>query len=209
MPDSPVLDLGFARLDLGREQRQGLAEVVYARPAGRIHSRRGRGRDRRLAGRRRGPRRRHRHRPHPGRPAVICWINPFTGLVGDMLLDAGTRQLPDRPNVASVALGAAASVIGAETVEVLETNLDDVSGETLGYVISRALAIGALDAWVTPAVMKKGRPAHVLHVLTRPEDTPALRELIFAETGTLGIRCAAVSRADGDIRGRPGVTTVR
>ncbi len=71
---------------------------------------------------------------------------------------AGARQLPDRPNVASVALGAAASVVGAETVEVLETNLDDVSGETLGYVISRALAVGALDAWVTPAVMKKGGP---------------------------------------------------
>ncbi|HEY5019184.1 MAG TPA: nickel pincer cofactor biosynthesis protein LarC [Streptosporangiaceae bacterium] len=108
---------------------------------------------------------------------------------------AGTRQLPDRANVASVTLGTALSAIGAETVQVLETNLDDVTGETLGYVITRALASGALDAWATPAVMKKGRPAHVLHVLTRPEDTPALRELIFAETGTLGIRCAAVSRA--------------
>jgi uncharacterized protein (TIGR00299 family) protein len=110
---------------------------------------------------------------------------------------AGSRQLPDRPNVASVTLGtepAASVVTGTETVEVLATNLDDVTGETLAYVITRALAAGALDAWITPAVMKKGRPAHVLHVLARPEDSPALQQLVFAETGTLGIRRSTVSR---------------
>jgi uncharacterized protein (DUF111 family) len=79
-------------------------------------------------------------------------------------------------------------------VEVLETNLDDVTGETLGYVINAALTAGALDAWVTPAVMKKGRPGHVLHVLTRPDTTSALRQLVFAETGTLGVRRSAVTR---------------
>jgi pyridinium-3,5-bisthiocarboxylic acid mononucleotide nickel chelatase len=110
---------------------------------------------------------------------------------------AGSRQLPDRPNVASVTLGTdppAPVVTGTETVEVLATNLDDVTGETLAYVITRALAAGALDAWITPAVMKKGRPAHVLHVLARPEDSPALQQLVFAETGTLGIRRSTVSR---------------
>jgi len=121
---------------------------------------------------------------------------------------AGTRQLPDRPNIAVVALGTpppataatatpapeADSRTGSETVDVLATNLDDVTGETLGYVIGRALAAGALDAWVTPAVMKKGRPGHVLHVLAYPRDTPALRELVFAETGTLGIRRSTVRR---------------
>jgi uncharacterized protein (TIGR00299 family) protein len=107
---------------------------------------------------------------------------------------AGTRQLADRPNVASVTLGIVAPTVGAEAVDVLETNLDDVTGETLGYVIARALAAGALDAWATPAVMKKGRPAHVLHVLTHPDSTQALQQLVFAETGTLGIRRAAVIR---------------
>lgn len=121
---------------------------------------------------------------------------------------AGTRELPDRPNVVSVTLGTAAPAAGAasgpaagagstpvaEALELLETNLDDVTGETLGYVIARALAAGALDAWVSPAVMKKGRPAHILHVLTRPADTAAMRQLVFAETGTLGIRCSAVDR---------------
>jgi pyridinium-3,5-bisthiocarboxylic acid mononucleotide nickel chelatase len=118
---------------------------------------------------------------------------------------AGTRQLPDRPNVASVTLGtavtpgpaaspAAPETETTESLDVLETNLDDVTGETLGHVITRALAAGALDCWVTPATMKKGRPAHVLHVLARGQDTPALQRLIFAETGTLGIRRSAVSR---------------
>jgi pyridinium-3,5-bisthiocarboxylic acid mononucleotide nickel chelatase len=109
----------------------------------------------------------------------------------------GTRELPGRANVAVATLGAAVvprSADGPETVDVLETNLDDVTGETLGYVITAALAANALDAWVTPAVMKKSRPAHVLHVLSRPQDTPALQALIFAETGTLGIRRASASR---------------
>jgi uncharacterized protein (DUF111 family) len=53
---------------------------------------------------------------------------------------------------------------------------------------------GALDAWVTPAVMKKSRPAHVLHVLARPEHAEELQRLVFAETGTLGIRRARVTR---------------
>ena len=66
---------------------------------------------------------------------------------------AGTRQLPDRPNVAVATLETAVTqgtAVGTEAVEVLETNLDDVTGEALGYVMTAALAAGALDAWVTP-----------------------------------------------------------
>lgn len=106
---------------------------------------------------------------------------------------AGTRRLPDRPNVVTVTLGD--RLPGAdEAVTVLETNVDDVTGELLGYVIARALDAGALDAWATPAVMKKGRPAHVLSVLTRPQDADRLKEVVFAETGTLGIRRTATTR---------------
>lgn len=107
---------------------------------------------------------------------------------------AGTRRLPDRPNVTSVVLGTALPAAAGEPVDVLETNLDDITGEVLSHVIARALEAGALDAWVSPVVMKKGRPAHTLHVLARPEQTPALQELVLAETGSLGIRRLAVRR---------------
>ncbi|QNP75317.1 nickel pincer cofactor biosynthesis protein LarC [Streptomyces roseirectus] len=106
---------------------------------------------------------------------------------------AGTRRLPDRPNVTAVTLGEAAHA-GDQDVVVLETNLDDVTGEVLGHTISRALAAGALDAWATPAVMKKGRPAQILHVLTTPEHEQALRHLVLAETGTLGVRRLTATR---------------
>jgi len=106
----------------------------------------------------------------------------------------GTRHLADRPNVAAATLGIAGPTATTEPVDVLETNLDDVTGEILGHAITRALGAGALDAWVTPVVMKKGRPAHVLHVLTRPEETRKLQDLVFAETGTLGIRRTATHR---------------
>jgi uncharacterized protein (DUF111 family) len=109
---------------------------------------------------------------------------------------AGARRLADRPNVACVTLGSPLAQGSAEeTVIVLETNLDDVTGETLAHVIARALAEGARDAWATPAVMKKGRPGYVLHALAVPADAPRVQQLIFAETGSLGIRRTVTSRA--------------
>lgn len=115
---------------------------------------------------------------------------------------AGTRALADRPNVVAVTLGERLPGGGVgeagefgEVVSLLETNLDDVTGEMLGHVIGRSLAAGALDAWATPAVMKKGRPAYVLHVLTRPQDADRLQELVFVETGTLGVRRTTTTRA--------------
>lgn len=116
-----------------------------------------------------------------------------------MTLDAtgygsGTRRLPDRPNVVSVSLGSPLPSAPDEDVVVLETNLDDVTGELLGYVITRALDAGALDAWATPAVMKKGRPAQVLHVLTSPHQERRLRDLLLSETGALGIRRVGATR---------------
>lgn len=107
---------------------------------------------------------------------------------------AGTRHLPDRPNVVSVSLGSPLVHVPDEDVVVLETNLDDVTGELLGHVITQALEAGALDAWTTPAVMKKSRPAQILHVLVHPHRERRLRDLVLAETGALGIRRIGATR---------------
>ncbi|WP_083502055.1 nickel pincer cofactor biosynthesis protein LarC [Sphaerimonospora mesophila] len=106
---------------------------------------------------------------------------------------AGTRELSDRPNVTVAMLGREAAAEPVSQV-VLSTNLDDVTGEILGYVVERALAAGAADAWITPAVMKKGRPAHVLHVLAPVELADGLQELVLAETGSLGLRRTTVEK---------------
>lgn len=106
---------------------------------------------------------------------------------------AGTRILADRPNVAVVRLGELQTADVRDLV-VLETNLDDVTGELLGYVVGHLLDSGALDSWVTPAVMKKGRPAHVLHALAGPDTADEIEKIMLAETGTLGVRRSTVRR---------------
>jgi pyridinium-3,5-bisthiocarboxylic acid mononucleotide nickel chelatase len=107
---------------------------------------------------------------------------------------AGTRTTPE-PNVLRVLLGDAEDVrSSAETLIMLETNIDDMSPEMHGYVVERLLAVGALDAYLTPVLMKKSRPGVVLSVLCRPEDASRLRSLLFAETTTLGIRTREVKR---------------
>jgi uncharacterized protein (TIGR00299 family) protein len=104
----------------------------------------------------------------------------------------GTRSLADRPNVAAVHLGQALG--RADLLYVLQTNLDDVTGELLGHAIQRVLDEAALDVWVTPATMKKGRPGHVLHVLADQANLPRLTEVVLRETGTLGVRWHPVER---------------
>ncbi len=103
---------------------------------------------------------------------------------------AGTRDFPRHPNVLRLTIGQAekAKASVEETVSVLEASLDDMTPQLFGYVLERALAEGALDAFGTPLQMKKNRPGMMLTVLARPADTARLAELVFAETTTLGVR---------------------
>ena len=80
------------------------------------------------------------------------------------------------------------------TISVLETNLDDVPGEVLGYAQERLLAAGALDVFFAPVQMKKNRPGTLLTVLSAPENAEALAEIVLAETGTLGVRRTTAER---------------
>ncbi len=106
---------------------------------------------------------------------------------------AGSRDLPGHANVLRITIGEAvespeATSLHADTVAVLEANLDDLNPQVFGYVIERALAEGALDVFGTPVQMKKSRPGMLLTVLCRPEDVERITRLVFAETSTLGIR---------------------
>jgi pyridinium-3,5-bisthiocarboxylic acid mononucleotide nickel chelatase len=76
----------------------------------------------------------------------------------------------------------------AETITVLEANLDDLNPQVFGYVMDRLLEEGALDAFGMPVQMKKNRPGMLLTVLCRPENASKLTQLIFTETTTLGVR---------------------
>lgn len=125
-----------------------------------------------------------------GRPASGEAIVAETVGVG-----AGAREIPERPNVLRVTLGTVATAgapAGAawetDEVFVMETNLDDMSPEVLPTVIERVLAAGAVDAFLTPVLMKKGRPGHLLTVLANEAASPAVTEVLFRETTTFGIR---------------------
>ncbi len=105
---------------------------------------------------------------------------------------AGSRRLPDRPNVLQVLL--CASPDRHEPMVVVETNVDDVTGEVLAHTIEVVLAAGAADAWTTPALMKKGRPAQIVHILAAAHAAPALEALLLRESGSLGARRYPVER---------------
>jgi uncharacterized protein (TIGR00299 family) protein len=111
---------------------------------------------------------------------------------------AGTKDIPGRPNVVQVVVGepgpAGSSDGPGQPAQLLECNVDDVTGEVIAHAIAVLLAAGAHDAWATPIVMKKGRPAHTLHVLVDPSRADELRALLVAESGTLGVRGQLVQR---------------
>jgi hypothetical protein len=110
---------------------------------------------------------------------------------------AGTADPPGRPNVVQAVIGElAADTMGGpgRPARVVEANVDDVTGEVLAHAIAELLRAGAHDAWATPIVMKKGRPAHTVHALCDEASFTAVCEVMIAETGTLGIRASTVER---------------
>jgi uncharacterized protein (TIGR00299 family) protein len=111
---------------------------------------------------------------------------------------AGTLDIPGRPNVVQVVIGeitAESPVPGPGRDAVLfEANVDDMTGEVLAHTITALLSAGAHDAWVTPIVMKKGRPAHTVHALCDPARRDEVAATLVAETGTLGLRASTVQR---------------
>jgi len=96
------------------------------------------------------------------------------------------------PNVLRVSLMESSGLppLQRDQIEVLETNVDDVTGEVLGNLVENLMTMGALDVAVIPIYMKKGRPAHLIKVITKPENSEKLARQIIRETGSLGVRVA-------------------
>jgi uncharacterized protein (TIGR00299 family) protein len=108
---------------------------------------------------------------------------------------AGSLDLPTAPNMLRVVIGQSLEHnLNRDSVQVLETNLDDLPGEMLGHAIQRILDSGARDVWVTSAQFKKNRPGHILQAICDPQDAERIAELIMEETGTLGVRYQEYTR---------------
>jgi uncharacterized protein (TIGR00299 family) protein len=117
-------------------------------------------------------------------------------------IGAGSKDFPRRANLLRLFCGKGIAQEASREEELLQLacTIDDMEPRLLAYVIERVHQVGALEAFVTPVVMKKGRPAHLLSVLCEPTMAPTIEGLIFAETTTLGLRRAPVSRSRLDRR---------
>ena len=109
---------------------------------------------------------------------------------------AGRVDIPGRPNVVQVVIGDAqpANDNDGQTLHEVSVNVDDTTGEVIAHTIAVLLDAGANDAWATPIVMKKGRPAHTIHALCGPADLARIRDILVAESGSLGVRATTVQR---------------
>jgi len=109
-------------------------------------------------------------------------------------LGAGTRETPEQANILRLFVGTVELPSAHDRVWMLETNLDDLPGEVVGHAMVKLMEAGALDAFVTPIQMKKNRPGVMISVLCDDAKIPAVEEILFRETTTLGIRRYPVSR---------------
>ena len=110
----------------------------------------------------------------------------------------GSRNPGSYPNVVALRVGEVAESLGASTLSLLETNIDDMSPEAFPYVSERLFELGARDVWLTPINMKKGRTGVMLAALVDPGIERQAVDLMLRETTTLGVRVSPVSRYEAE-----------
>jgi len=102
---------------------------------------------------------------------------------------AGMKDFAEMPNILRVTLGEPLDHdLVRDEISVLETNMDDATGEIIGHAIDKLLRVGAKDISVIPMFTKKNRPGHILKVIVDKEDVERLSRILIEETGTLGVR---------------------
>jgi uncharacterized protein (TIGR00299 family) protein len=137
----------------------------------------------------------------PTGAAIVATLAEAFGPVPAMSIEtigygAGQKDF-EHPNLLRILVGDSQyhSVnVQRDTIVLLETNLDDVTGESIGYCAERLWEAGALDVSLTPIHMKKGRPGVLLAVQSRPDDAEKLEGILFRETTTLGVRRQTLAR---------------
>jgi uncharacterized protein (TIGR00299 family) protein len=136
-----------------------------------------------------------------GAAIIKTVVDRFAESLPEMTIDtigygAGTRDFDDRANVLRLVIGESHAAAGsADSVMLLETNLDDATGEVIGYTKRALLAAGALDVYTTAIQMKKDRPGVILSVICDPDDVVAMETILFNETSTFGIRRQLIQRS--------------
>ncbi len=135
----------------------------------------------------------------PTGAALITTLAEGFGPAPAMRLDtvgygAGARDLEQAPNVLRLRLSDPAAAAGGQRCVVLEANVDDMNPEVYGYLFERLLEAGARDLYVTPVLMKKNRPGHLLSVLADPAHLEAVSDVVLGETTSLGVRHYEVER---------------
>lgn len=138
----------------------------------------------------------------PTGAAILASLSSGFGALPPMRIEAtgfgaGRAEIEGLPNCTQVVLGEDLTTAGSgagQSLVLLETNLDDATGEVLAHTVEVLLASGAHDAWITPVVMKKGRPGHTVSALVDVSLVESLRQVLQSETGTLGVRASTVER---------------
>lgn len=135
----------------------------------------------------------------PTGAAIVATVAESFGSLPAMRIErigygAGTRDLESQANLLRLIVGQTEDHVESDQVWILETNLDDISGEVIGHTTAMLMDAGALDVYTTAIQMKKNRPAVMVSVICQAEDVPRLEEILFRETTTLGIRRWPASR---------------
>ncbi len=141
----------------------------------------------------------------PTGAALLAALAHDPGQFPDMTLEAtgygaGDWDLPERPNIVRLLIGQAVAAEEVDAVYLVETNLDNVSGELVGYVFEKLFEAGALDVYSTPVQMKKSRPGLKLSVVAPPSRRKAVEEVLLRETPTFGVRRVLMDRTKLDRR---------
>ncbi|MFT3880993.1 MAG: nickel pincer cofactor biosynthesis protein LarC [Gemmatales bacterium] len=130
---------------------------------------------------------------------VSRWLESPVMTIDKIGYGAGTKDFAEQPNVLRLFIGTAGEATAScgyeqDQVWLLETNLDDVPGEVIGYCFELLFAAGALDVFTVPIQMKKQRPGVILSVLADDQHVAALETILFRETATLGVRRTRIER---------------